>query len=237
MSDGRITIAIDGYSSCGKSTLAKAMAKALGYAYIDSGAMYRAVTLYAYNKGIINANGEFDKAQLLAALPNIHISFAFNAETQKSDTILNGENIEERIRQLDISNIVSPISAVKEVRTKLVELQRSYDDDKGLVMDGRDIGTNVFPKAELKIFMTASFAVRTQRRYDELMAKGQNVDITEVGANLKERDHIDTTRADNPLTKAADAVVLDNTYMTRDEQLVFALQHALDAGALVPVLN
>jgi cytidylate kinase len=159
---GKITIAIDGFSSCGKSTLAKALARALNYKYIDSGAMYRAVTLYALNKGIIK-DGHFDHDFLVNALPNIIIDFHFNPQNQKSETLLNGVNVEDKIRQGEISSLVSPISAVKEVRTKLVDLQRSYDEHKGLVMDGRDIGTNVFPKAELKIFMTADPEIRAVR--------------------------------------------------------------------------
>lgn len=225
---GRITIAIDGFSSCGKSTLAKALAKKLNYKYIDSGAMYRAVTLYALDMGIIKDN-LLNAPFLISALPDIHIDFHFNPDTQKSETLLNGKNVEERIRQAEISSLVSPVSAVKEVRTKLVELQRSYDEHKGLVMDGRDIGSNVFPKAELKLFMTADPEVRAQRRFDELEAKGYNVSLIDVRKNLAERDHIDSTRADNPLTQAADAIVLDNTDLTPEEQLEFALNKALDA--------
>lgn len=222
---GRITIAIDGFSSCGKSTLAKALAKKLNYRYIDSGAMYRAVTLYALDKGIIKDN-LLNNVLLISSLNDIHIDFHFNPATQKSETLLNGKNVEDRIRQTDISALVSPVSAVKEVRTKLVELQRSYDEHKGLVMDGRDIGTNVFPKAELKIFMTADPEVRAQRRYDELTAKGYHTTMPDVRQNLAERDHIDSTRVDNPLTKAEDAIVLDNTELTEEEQMEFALEKA-----------
>lgn len=222
---GKITIAIDGFSSCGKSTLAKALARALNYKYIDSGAMYRAVTLYALDKGIIK-DGHFDHDFLVNALPDITIDFHFNPKNQKSETLLNGVNVEDKIRQGEISSLVSPISAVKEVRTKLVDLQRSYDEHKGLVMDGRDIGTNVFPKAELKIFMTADPEVRAVRRYEELTAKGYHTTMVDVRANLAERDHIDSTRADNPLTRAADAVILDNTDLSPEEQLEFALELA-----------
>ena len=221
----KITIAIDGFSSCGKITLAKALARALNYKYIDSGAMYRAVTLYALDKGIIK-DGHFDHDFLVKALPDITIDFHFNTQTQKSETLLNGINVEDRIRQSEISSLVSPVSAVKEVRIKLVELQRSYDEHKGLVMDGRDIGTNVFPKAELKIFMTADPEVRAARRYDELIAKGYHTTMIDVRSNLAERDHIDSTRADNPLTQAEDAIILDNTDLSPDEQLAFALNLA-----------
>lgn len=221
----KITIAIDGFSSCGKSTLAKALAKKLNYKYIDSGAMYRAVTLYALDKGIIKDN-VLNIPFLVANLDDIHIDFRFNPDTQKSETLLNGKNVEDRIRQADISALVSPVSAVKEVRLKLVELQRSYDEHKGLVMDGRDIGSNVFPGAELKLFMTADPDVRAQRRYDELTAKGYSISIIDIRQNLAERDHIDSTRADNPLTQAPDAIVLDNTELTPEEQLTFALEKA-----------
>lgn len=221
----RITIAIDGFSSCGKSTLAKALARALNYKYIDSGAMYRAVTLYALNKGIIK-DGHFDHDFLVNALPDIIIDFHFNPQNQKSETLLNGVNVEDKIRQGEISSLVSPISAVKEVRTKLVELQRSYDEHKGLVMDGRDIGTNVFPKAELKIFMTADPEIRAVRRYEELISKGYHTTMVDVRSNLAERDHIDSTRVDNPLTRAADAIILDNTDLSPEEQLNFALDLA-----------
>lgn len=221
----RITIAIDGFSSCGKSTLAKALARALNYKYIDSGAMYRAVTLYALNKGIIK-DGHFDHDFLVNALPDIIIDFHFNPQNQKSETLLNGVNVEDKIRQGEISSLVSPISAVKEVRTKLVDLQRSYDEHKGLVMDGRDIGTNVFPKAELKIFMTADPEIRAVRRYEELISKGYHTTMVDVRSNLAERDHIDSTRVDNPLTRATDAIILDNTDLSPEEQLDFALDLA-----------
>jgi cytidylate kinase len=228
---GKITIAIDGFSSCGKSTLAKALARALNYKYIDSGAMYRAVTLYALDKGIIK-DGHFDHDFLVKALPDITIDFHFNTQTQKSETLLNGINVEDRIRQSEISSLVSPVSAVKEVRTKLVDLQRSYDEHKGLVMDGRDIGTNVFPKAELKIFMTADPEIRAVRRYEELIAKGYHTTMIDVRSNLAERDHIDSTRADNPLTQAEDAIILDNTDLSPEEQLAFAINLAKD---LIPI--
>lgn len=205
--------------------MAKALAKKLNYKYIDSGAMYRAVTLYALDMGIIK-DRVLNTPFLIANLGDIHIDFHFNADTGKSETLLNGKNVEDRIRQADISALVSPVSAIREVRQKLVDLQRSYDEHKGLVMDGRDIGTNVFPRAELKIFMTADPEVRAQRRYDELTAKGYHITMPEVRQNLAERDRIDSTRADNPLTQADDAVVLDNTDLTPEEQMEFALEKA-----------
>lgn len=222
---GKITIAIDGFSSCGKSTLAKALARELNYKYIDSGAMYRAVTLYALEKGILK-DGQFEPSFLIAELPNIHIDFHFNPQNQKSETLLNGVNVEDKIRTGEISGLVSPVSAIKEVRKKLVDLQRSYDEHKGLVMDGRDIGTNVFPEAELKIFMTADPEVRAIRRFEELKAKGYHTTLVDVRSNLADRDRIDSTRADNPLTQASDAYVLDNTDLDPEEQLAIALEKA-----------
>lgn len=218
----KIIIAVDGHSSCGKSTLSKQLAQKLRYNYIDTGAMYRAVTLFALrNKLIINK--EVNTERLIQKLPEIKITFTYNEKEEKSDTILNGENIENEIRQLEVSNYVSPVATIKEVRQSMVKLQKAMGIEKGIVMDGRDIGTVVFPKAELKIFMTASDEVRAQRRYDELTNKGLQVTFDEVLKNIVERDHIDSTRAESPLHKANDAIVLDNSNLTRDEQLEWVL--------------
>ena len=218
----RITIAIDGYSSCGKSTIAKALAAKLGYSYVDSGAMYRAVTLYALQHGIIK-DGAFVEKDIVNALDHIILSFQFNAQAGTSETFLNGVNIEKEIRQMDVSSYVSPVSKIHDVRTKMVALQRQMGRSKGVVMDGRDIGTNVFPDAELKIFMTADPDVRTQRRLDEMKAKGMNISRDDVRRNLMERDHEDTHRKENPLIQAPDAIILDNSDLTREEQLEFVL--------------
>ncbi|MBN8703442.1 MAG: (d)CMP kinase [Bacteroidetes bacterium] len=219
----KITIAIDGYSSCGKSTLARALASKLGYSYVDSGAMYRAITLYCLNKKIID-NRRFETDDVVKALSKIKVSFVYNPATKISETYLNKENVEREIRQMEVSDYVSPISAIKEVRTKMVLLQREMGKDKGVVMDGRDIGTNVFPEAELKIFMTADPKVRVQRRLDELTAKGVQVTEEEVRRNLESRDHEDTHRKENPLTQAKDAIVLDNTDLNKEQQLEFVLK-------------
>lgn len=216
----KLIIAIDGFSACGKSTFAKAIARRLGYAYIDTGAMYRAVTLYALQKGIIDEE-RVDIPTLAAALDEIHITFQWNAETQKNETFLNGVSVEEEIRQGAVSEKVSEISAIKEVRRKLVSMQQEMGKNKAIVMDGRDIGTGVFPNADIKIFMTASVEVRTQRRYDELLQKGMPADWEKVKQNLLKRDHIDQTRTENPLRQALDAVVLDNSNMTPEEQMVW----------------
>lgn len=219
----KITIAIDGYSSCGKSTLAKALASKLGYKYVDSGAMYRAVTLYCLRKGIIK-DSVYQIQEVVNILKDIHLSFQYNTSTKASDTYLNGENIEKEIRQMEVSSNVSHISIIKEVRTKMVAIQREMGKNKGVVMDGRDIGTNVFPNAELKIFMIGDLDVRTQRRLDELTAKGNKVSGEEVKKNLLDRDYEDSHRKENPLTKAEDAIVLDNTDLTKEEQLEFVLK-------------
>lgn len=219
----RITIAIDGYSSCGKSTIAKALAARLSYSYVDTGAMYRAVTLYCLEHGIIK-DGAFDEQEINRALNDIHLTFRFNPATNSSETFLNGKNVEKEIRSMYVSGSVSPVSKIHEVRVQMVALQREMGKDKGVVMDGRDIGTNVFPDAELKIFMTADPYVRAQRRYDELAAKGIKISIEEVRNNLASRDHEDTHRKENPLLQAADAIVLDNTDLTRDEQLDFVMK-------------
>ncbi len=217
----KITIAIDGYSSCGKSTLAKQLAKKLGYSYIDSGAMYRAVALWCLENNAIE-NGITDKEKLVSNLDNIKIEFRFNPEVQSSETYLNGRNIEKEIRGMAVSEIVSKISSIKEVRYKMVALQRKFGEDKGVVMDGRDIGSVVFPNAELKLFMTAAPEIRAKRRYDELQAKGTKVSMEEIAENLRLRDYEDTTRKENPLVQAADAVVLDNSNYTPEQQFEVA---------------
>lgn len=218
----QITIAIDGYSSCGKSTIAKALAAKLGYSYVDTGAMYRAVTLYCIRTGIIK-DARFETPAVIKSLDQINLSFVYNKSALASDTYLNGENVEKEIRTLEVSNLVSHISLIREVRQKMVAIQREMGKNKGVVMDGRDIGTNVFPDAELKIFMTADTDVRTQRRLDEMRAKGYKVTAEEVKKNLLERDYEDSHRKENPLIRAADAVELDNTELTREEQLEFVL--------------
>lgn len=219
----KITIAIDGYSSCGKSTIAKALAARLSYSYVDTGAMYRAVTLYCLQHGIIK-DGAFVESEVVRALDDIQLTFHFNANTKTSETYLNGVNVEREIRRMEVSNMVSPISKIAAVRKRMVDLQREMGKDKGVVMDGRDIGTNVFPDAELKIFMTADPDVRVQRRLDELTAKGEFISKDDVRANLMSRDHEDTHRKENPLIKADDAVVLDNSELNREEQLEFVLR-------------
>jgi cytidylate kinase len=212
-----IIIAIDGFSSCGKSTMAKDLAREIGYIYIDSGAMYRAVTLYAMQNGII-ADGSIDEERLRKEISDIHIEFKLNAATGRPDTYLNGVNVEGKIRTLEVSNNVSPISAIGFVREAMVAEQQKMGEKKGIVMDGRDIGTTVFPNAELKIFVTASAEIRAQRRYDELKAKGDVTDFDKILENVKSRDHIDQTRAVSPLRKADDAILLDNSTMTIAEQ-------------------
>ena len=213
----KITIAIDGYSSTGKSTLAKQLANNLGYVYVDTGAMYRAVTYFAMQNGYINAES-FDKETLISALPSVQLEFHLNAELGFAEMYLNGVNVESEIRTIEVSNFVSKIAEVSEVRTKLVEQQQQMGKGNGIVMDGRDIGTVVFPNAELKIFMTASPETRAQRRFDELQAKGQNVPYEAVLKNVQERDYIDTHRDDSPLVIAEDAIEIDNSYLTREEQ-------------------
>ena len=213
-----IIIAIDGYSSTGKSTTAKAVAKALGYVYIDTGAMYRAVTYLALEKGYASTSG-IEVKSLMKVLRKSEIKFVYNPELGFSEIYLNGKNIENEIRGIEIANWVSEVAKQSEVRTYLVDLQRKMGKDKGIVMDGRDIGTTVFPEAELKIFMTASEQVRAERRYRELQAKGDNASFEEVLANIQHRDHIDTTRKESPLKKADDAIVIDNTNLTIEEQV------------------
>lgn len=223
MSAKKIVIAIDGHSSCGKSTMAKQLAQELGYIYIDSGAMYRVVTLVALRKGLIR-NGKPNTDAVIKSLSDINISFKWDEKTGKNTTFLNGENVEEEIRQLEVSNNVSPISTIAEVRAEMVKQQRKNGINKGIVMDGRDIGTVVFPDAELKIFMTASPQIRAQRRYLEIKEKGQNVNFDEILKNVEGRDKIDSTRKVSPLKKADDALVLDNSNLTRREQLDWALE-------------
>ncbi|MCB9287209.1 MAG: (d)CMP kinase [Lewinellaceae bacterium] len=218
----KIIIAIDGYSSCGKSTLAKGMAARLGYMYIDSGAMYRAVTLFFLRHQISLQ----DEEQVRKALNEINISF--NAQNH---TILNGEDVESEIRRMSVSNYVSQVSAIPIVRRAMVRQQQAMGRGKGIVMDGRDIGTVVFPEAELKIFLTADPEIRVQRRFDELKNKGIKSSLEEVRQNLRHRDHIDSTREDSPLLQAPDAVVIDNSNMAREEQLEYALELARSAGA------
>lgn len=213
-----ITIAIDGHSSTGKSTVAKQLAKHLGYVYIDSGAMYRAVTYFAMTKGLIDKD-HFDAKGLISKLDEIQIRFVFNADLGFAEVYLNNVNVEKEIRSMDVSNLVSKVSAIPEVRKQLVKQQHKMGEEKGIVMDGRDIGTVVFPNAELKIFMTASAETRATRRYNELRAKGDDVGFDAVLKNVQERDYLDSTRADSPLHKAADAIEIDNSNMTMEAQL------------------
>ncbi|WP_306568007.1 (d)CMP kinase [Flavobacterium lindanitolerans] len=215
--DKKITIAIDGFSSTGKSTLAKQLAKYLGYIYVDTGAMYRAVTLYAMQHDFIS-DTHFDKKALIERLPKISLQFLFNPDLGYAEIFLNEKNVEAEIRTLEVSNFVSRIAEISEVRAKLVEQQQNMGKNKGIVMDGRDIGTVVFTDAELKLFMTASPETRARRRYEELLQKGQEVTYDEVLKNVQERDYIDTHRDDSPLTKADDAIEIDNSHLSIQEQ-------------------
>lgn len=219
----KITIAIDGFSSTGKSTLAKQLAQHLGYVYVDTGAMYRAVTYDAMQNNCI-ASDYLNKEGLLERLPFVKLHFEFNAQLGFAEMYLNGVNVEKEIRTLEVSSFVSKIAEVSELRAKLVEQQQEMGKEKGIVMDGRDIGTVVFPHAELKIFMTASSETRAQRRFDELEAKGDSVSYDEVLKNVQERDYIDTHRDDSPLIKAEDAIEIDNSYLTREEQFQAVLE-------------
>ena len=219
----KIVIAIDGFSSCGKSTFAKAIAARLGYIFIDTGAMYRTVTLYALEQGAI-VEGKVDEAAVVALLPEVNISFKFNAERGASDVYVNGELAEGKIRTIEVSNCVSSVSSIREVREKLVAMQQQMGRERGVVMDGRDIGTVVFPDAELKIFMTAEPKVRAERRYAELTAKGDKVTMEEILENVISRDKADMERAISPLRQAEDAVVLDNSYMSVDEQMAWFME-------------
>jgi len=220
----KITIAIDGHSSCGKSTMAKQLAKDLGYIYVDTGAMYRTVTLYAMQHGLITDDNHIDEVALCEQMPQIGVSFKFNAETGRPDAYLNGERVEDKIRSIEVSNHVSPIATIPFVREAMVDIQRQMGKEKGIVMDGRDIGTTVFPDAELKIFVTASAEVRAQRRYDELQQKGMPADYDEILRNVQERDYIDSHREVSPLRQADDAILLDNSNMTIAEQQVWLKQ-------------
>ena len=219
----KIVIAIDGFSSCGKSTFAKAIAARLGYIFIDTGAMYRAVTLYALEQGAI-VEGKVDEAAVVALLPEVNITFKFNAERGASDIYVNGEYAEGKIRTIEVSNCVSSVSSIREVREKLVAMQQQMGRERGVVMDGRDIGTVVFPDAELKIFMTADAQVRAERRYAELTAKGDSVTMAEILENVISRDKADMERAISPLRQAEDAVVLDNSHMSVEEQMAWFME-------------
>lgn len=219
----KITIAIDGFSSCGKSTMAKDLAKEIGYIYIDSGAMYRAVTLYSMENGIFKED-DIDTEELERRIGDIHISFRLDPATGRPQTYLNGVNVENKIRTMEVSSKVSPISALGFVREAMVAQQQKMGEAKGIVMDGRDIGTTVFPHAELKIFVTASPEIRAQRRYDELKAKGQESSFDEILENVKQRDYIDQNRKVSPLRKADDALLLDNSHLTIAEQKAWLLE-------------
>jgi cytidylate kinase len=218
----KITIAIDGFSSTGKSTLAKQLANRLGYVYVDTGAMYRAIALFAMQNGYIDSEN-FDKESLIKSLPSIRLHFRYNPELGFAEMYLNNSNVEKEIRTIEVSSFVSKVAEIAEVRAKLVEQQKEMGQEKGIVMDGRDIGTVVFPDAELKIFMTASAATRAKRRYDELMQKGDSVTFEEVFQNVEERDYIDTHRENSPLVAAEDAIEIDNSHLTREEQFEVVL--------------
>ncbi len=223
MDKKKIVIAIDGFSSCGKSTFAKAIASKLGYIFIDTGAMYRAVTLYALEHGAI-VDGVVDEARIVELLPEVEISFRFNEARGASDIYVNGVYAEERIRTIEVSNCVSRVSSIGEVREKLVAMQQQMGRSRGVVMDGRDIGTVVFPDAEMKIFMTADAGVRAERRYKELTAKGDDVTLEEILENVISRDKADMTRAISPLRRAEDALELDNSYMSVEEQMAWFME-------------
>jgi len=224
----KITIAIDGHSSCGKSTMAKDLAREVGYVYVDTGAMYRCVTLYALQHGLFKGD-EIDEQALRQQLPQIHISFLFNPKTGRPDTYLNGELVEQAIRTMEVSSHVSSVATLGFVREAMVAQQQQMGKDKGVVMDGRDIGTVVFPDAELKIFVTASAEVRAQRRYDELKGKGMEADYQDILKNVQERDYIDSHREISPLRKADDALLLDNSEMTIDQQKQWLLERFKEA--------
>ena len=220
----KIVIAIDGYSSCGKSTMAKDLAREVGYIYVDTGAMYRAVTLLAMRNGVFDADDNIDEARLKALLPDVKLTFKLNSETKLPEVCLNGECVERDIRTLEVSQHVSPIAALPFVREKLVEQQQAMGKEKGIVMDGRDIGTVVFPDAELKIFVTASAEIRAQRRFKELEAKGMPANFDEILQNVEQRDYIDTHRETSPLRQADDALVLDNSHLTIADQKVWLME-------------
>lgn len=223
----KITIAIDGFSSTGKSTLAKQLARELEYVYVDTGAMYRAVSYFAMQNDLIGSDF-FKKEALIEALPQIKLEFKYNSDLGFAEMYLNGESVEKQIRTIEVSNFVSQVAAISEVRTKLVEQQQEMGTNKAIVMDGRDIGTVVFPNAELKIFMTASAETRAQRRFDELQQKGDTVSYEEVLKNVTDRDHMDTHREDSPLVIADDAIEIDNSYLTKEEQFSAVLELVKD---------
>lgn len=229
MTEKKLTIAIDGFSSCGKSTVAKELARKLGYIYVDTGAMYRAVTLYCMRNGLISDDGTVDNENLKKVIGNINISFSYNKMTGANATLLNGELVEDEIRRIEVSNKVSYVSRIDFVREQMVRLQQDMGRQGGIVMDGRDIGTVVFPNADLKIFMTATPEVRAQRRFDELTAKGEKVNFDEILENVNQRDYLDQHRDVSPLRQADDAIVLDNSHLTRDEQFAIILQMVEDA--------
>ncbi len=220
----KITIAIDGFSSCGKSTMAKMLAKEVGYIYVDTGAMYRAVTLFAMRNGMIAPNGEVNRDELKQKMQTLRVEFKLNEQTGRAETYLNGENVENEIRGMEVSSHVSAIAAIDFVRTALVEQQQRMGRDKGIVMDGRDIGTVVFPDAELKVFVTASAEIRAQRRFDELKGKGVEVNFDEILNNVQQRDYIDSHREVSPLRKADDAIELDNGELTIAQQLQWLVE-------------
>lgn len=228
----KITIAIDGHSSCGKSTMAKDLARKIGYVYVDTGAMYRAVTLYALRYNLFDTDGGIKEDELKSRMGDISISFRLNTATGRPDTYLNGENVEQEIRTMQVSNRVSLIAALPFVRQALVAQQQAMGKEKGVVMDGRDIGTTVFPDAELKVFVTASAEVRAQRRYDELKTKGMQADYNDILKNVQERDYIDSHRPTSPLRKADDAIELDNSNMTVDEQNDWLMEKYRQAASL-----
>lgn len=225
----KIVIAIDGHSSCGKSTMAKQLAREVGYIFVDSGAMYRAVTLFALREGLINAEGATLEEELRRRMPEVKVSFRLDPETRLPRTLLNGEDVEDAIRSLEVSSHVSPIAALGFVREAMTALQQQMGEEKGIVMDGRDIGTAVFPNAELKIFVTASAEVRAQRRFDELQAKGMLASLEDILRNVQERDFIDSNREINPLRQAEDALVLDNSNLTREEQSAWLMERFKEA--------
>ncbi len=229
MMNKNLVIAVDGHSSCGKSSFAKSIAKKYGLIYIDSGAMYRAVTLYGIEKGLFSA-GNIHQNALIEALPSLSIRFTYNPSLSRYETWLNGRNVEENIRHIEVSARVSQVAKIREVRQQLVQMQRDVGKNKGIVMDGRDIGTVVFPQADLKIFMTASLEVRTGRRYKELIGKGEKVSREEVMENLRTRDQIDSTREESPLRQAPDALVLDNSFLTPGEQMEWLENILIEKG-------
>lgn len=228
----KITIAIDGFSSCGKSTMAKDLAREIGYIYIDSGAMYRAVTLYCLENNLFDKDNNVKEESLEKKINDIDISFRFNPSTGRPDTYLNGIKVEEKIRGMEVSSRVSPVSAIPFVREALVRQQQEMGKEKGIVMDGRDIGTTVFPEAELKVFVTASAEIRAQRRFEELKAKGENPNFNDILENVKQRDYIDQNRKVSPLRKAEDAIILDNSNMTVEQQKEWLLQQYIKAANL-----